>query len=105
MNSYSGNNGINTVFQVGTPGVLPTFASAATTQISILPGFSTTLANSKTGTVYYPFGIWFANPTTLYVDATAAAGETFKVLRTAESGTVLRGVSFAPLGLPFFTHF
>ena len=38
-------------------------------------------------------------------DATAAAGETFKVLRTAESGTVLRGVSFAPLGLPFFTHF
>ena len=214
----SGGNGINTVFQVGTPGVLPTFASAATTQISILPGFSTTLANSKTGTVYYPFGIWFANPTTLYVadegdgvlgnaatgtgglqkwvlvgnswqlaytltaglnlgqtytvpgyptgintvtglnwapapdglrqiagkvnrdgtvtiyavtstvsgsgdqgadpnqlvvitdrlsaaDATAAAGETFKVLRTAESGTVLRGVSFAPLGLPFFTHF
>jgi len=214
----SGSNGINTVFQVGTTEVLPTFASAATTAISILPGFSTTLAKSTTGTVYYPFGIWFANPTTLYVadegdgtlgdaasgtgglqkwvlvgktwqlaytltaglnlgqaytvpgyptginpvtglnwapapdglrqiagkvngdgtvtiyavtstvsgsgdqgadpnqlvvitdkllaaNATAAAGETFKVLRTAESGTVLRGVSFAPLGLPFFTHF
>jgi hypothetical protein len=38
-------------------------------------------------------------------NATAAAGETFKALRTAASGTVLRGVSFAPLGLPFFTHF
>jgi hypothetical protein len=38
-------------------------------------------------------------------DATVAAGEIFTVLRTAESGTALRGVSFAPLGLPFFTHF
>ena len=214
----SGGNGINTVFQVGTTGVLPTFATAATTKISILPGFSTTLANSTTGKVYYPFGIWFANPSTLYVadegdgtladaasgtgglqkwvlvgnawqlaytltaglnlgqaytvpgyptginpvtglnwapapdglrqitgkvngngtvtiyavtstvsgsgdqgadpnqlvvitdklsaaNATEAASEKFKVLRTAESGTVLRGVSFAPLGLPFFTHF
>jgi len=63
----SGGNGINTVFQVGTPGTLPSFATAATIPITILPGFSTTLANSTTGTVYYPFGIWFANPTTLYV--------------------------------------
>jgi hypothetical protein len=31
-------------------------------------------------------------------NANAVVGETFKVLRTAESGTVLRGVSFAPLG-------
>jgi hypothetical protein len=197
--------------------VLPTFASAATTEITILPGFSTTLAKSTTGKVYYPFGIWFANSKTLYVadegdgkladaatgtgglqkwvlvgntwqlaytltaglslgqpyavpgyptgtnpvtglpwapepdglrqiagkvnrdgtvtiyavtstvsgsgdqgadpnrlvvitdklsaaNATAVAGEEFKVLRTAESGTVLRGVSYAPLGLPFFTH-
>jgi hypothetical protein len=213
----SGSNGINTVFQVGTTGELPTFASAATTEITILPGFSTTLAKSTSGTVYYPFGIWFANSTTLYVadegdgtladaatgtgglqkwvlvgntwqlaytltaglslgqtytvpgyptginpvtglnwapapdglrqiagkvnrdgtvtiyavtstvsgsgdqgadpnqlvvitdklsaaNAAAAAGEKFEVLRTAESGTVLRGVSYAPLGLPFFTH-
>jgi hypothetical protein len=78
----SGGNGINTVFQVGTPGVLPTFASAATTQISILPGFSTTLAKSTTGTVYYPFGIWFANPTTLYV-----ADEGDGVLGHAAAGT------------------
>jgi hypothetical protein len=63
----SGSNGINTVYQVGIPGTLPTFSSAPTTQISILPGFSTTLAKSTNGTVYYPFGLWFANATTLYV--------------------------------------
>jgi hypothetical protein len=61
----SGSNGINTVVQVGTTGVLPTFASAATTGISILPGFPTTLA--KTATVNFPFGILFADPATLYV--------------------------------------
>lgn len=63
----SGSNGINTVYQVGDSGRLPSFATALTTRITIPPGFSTTLANSKTGTVYHPFGIWFANPTTLYV--------------------------------------
>jgi hypothetical protein len=78
----SGSNGINTVFQVGTTGVLPTFATAATTTISVLPGFSTTLANSTTGKVYYPFGIWFANPSTLYV-----ADEGDGTLADAASGT------------------
>jgi hypothetical protein len=34
-------------------------------------------------------------------NATEAASEKFTLLRTAESGTVLRGVSFAPFGLPF----
>jgi hypothetical protein len=78
----SGSNGINTVFQVGTTGGLPTFATAATTTISILPGFSTTLANSTTGKVYYPFGLWFANPSTLYV-----ADEGDGTLADAASGT------------------
>ncbi|HEX4199887.1 MAG TPA: hypothetical protein VHY59_00090, partial [Chthoniobacterales bacterium] len=32
-------------------------------------------------------------------NATEAAREKFRLLRTAESGTVLRGVSFAPVGL------
>jgi hypothetical protein len=79
VNAYSGNNGravilhnwvyymADTVYQVGDAGRLQSFATAATTRITILPGFSTTLANSKTGAVYHPFGIWFANPTTLYV--------------------------------------
>ncbi len=59
----SGSNGINSVYQVGTAGTLPTGGAT----ISILPGFSTTLANSTTSPVSHPFGIWFANATTLYV--------------------------------------
>jgi uncharacterized protein YegP (UPF0339 family) len=62
----SGGNGINTVYQVGTPGSLPTLANAATTPIVVLPGFPTLLATSATG-VSHPFGLWFANATTLYV--------------------------------------
>jgi hypothetical protein len=48
----SGGNGINTVYQVGVAGALPTFATAANTQISVLPGFSTTLAKSTTGSIH-----------------------------------------------------
>lgn len=71
----SGGNGINTVYQVGSQGVLPTgdLATLAKTPIRILPGFPITLAagaDPTTGTptpVLYPFGIWFANDSTLYV--------------------------------------
>ncbi len=62
----SGGNGVNTVYQVGTPGSLPTDATAATTPISILPGFPTLSAKSTSG-VQNPFGIWFADANTLYV--------------------------------------
>jgi len=69
----SGGNGINTVYQVGNAGVLPTPADAATVPITILPGFPTTLASgtAQDGTtghpVMFPFGIFFANASTLYV--------------------------------------
>ncbi len=70
----SGSNGINTVYQVGTQGVLPSgdTAALASTPITILPGFPTTLAQgvAPNGTVTpaaFPFGIWFANASTLYV--------------------------------------
>lgn len=63
----SGGNGINTVYQVGANGILPTLGSAANAPINILPGFSTTLASSKTGNIFHPFGLFFANSTTLYV--------------------------------------
>jgi hypothetical protein len=71
----SGGNGINTVYQVGAQGVLPSgdVATLATVPITILPGFPHTLAagaDPTTGAVtpvLYPFGIWFANPNTLYV--------------------------------------
>jgi uncharacterized protein (TIGR03437 family) len=61
----SGSNGINTVYQVGDTGSLPTLANAANTRISILPGFPVTLARNAGAS--NPFGIWFANATTLYV--------------------------------------
>lgn len=62
----SGGNGINTVYQVGSAGMLPTGTAAdlAKVPITILPGFPNTLASTSTS---FPFGIWFANATTLYV--------------------------------------
>jgi hypothetical protein len=71
----SGGNGINTVYQVGNKGVLPSGNTAALEKlpITILPGFPTTLASgvaldgSKGNPVAFPFGIWFANAETLYV--------------------------------------
>jgi len=70
----SGGNGINTVYQVGNAGVLPSgnTATLAALPITILPGLYDTLASgvSSTGVatpVNYPFGIWFANANTLYV--------------------------------------
>jgi hypothetical protein len=69
----SGGNGINTVYQVGNVGELPTPSTASSAPITILPGFPTTLASgvAQDGTgghaVAFPFGTWFANETTLYV--------------------------------------
>ena len=71
----SGGNGINTVYQVGNAGVLPIgdVATLAALPITILPGFPNTLASGVDPTtkavtpVAYPFGIWFANASTLYV--------------------------------------
>jgi hypothetical protein len=71
----SGGNGINTVYQVGAQGVLPSGdeATLATVPIKILPGFPVTLAAGVDPTtnvatpVMYPFGIWFADENTLYV--------------------------------------
>ena len=64
----SGGNGINTVYQVGQAGVLPSGSPAelAALPITIPPGFPTTLASDGT-TAIYPFGSWFANATTVYV--------------------------------------
>ncbi len=62
----SGGNGVDSVYQVTVPGGATNVASAAAqTTISILPGFPTTLASGTP--TFFPFGIWFANATTLYV--------------------------------------
>ena len=69
----SGGNGVDTVYRVSPPGGgLPTAATAGTTTIAPLAGFPTFLANATTPPTafpygFQPFGIWFANPTTLYV--------------------------------------
>jgi hypothetical protein len=69
----SGGNGINTVYQVGDAGTLPTLANAPggnllSVPITILPGFPTGLAsNTAPPLPRFPFGIWFADATTLYV--------------------------------------
>jgi uncharacterized protein (TIGR03437 family) len=63
----SGSNGIDTVYQVGNAGSLPTLANAASAPITVLPGFPTAAAKTAGAANDYPFGIWFANATTLYV--------------------------------------
>jgi hypothetical protein len=68
----SGGNGVNTVYQVTAPhGGLPLLTESANSTISILPGFPTNLAadivEGDPTTEFYPFDIFFANATTLYV--------------------------------------
>ena len=74
----SGSNGIDTVYQVGTAGTLPT--GGASTPLTVLPGFPTLAASAQTCTVtncssyFAPFGLFFANSTTLYVADEGNAG-------------------------------
>ena len=94
----SGSNGINTVYQVGSAGVLPTGTAAdlATVPITILPGFPNTAASTSTA---FPFGIWFANANTLYV-----CDEGDGVLVTpAVNGNVADAQSLATAGLQKWT--
>jgi hypothetical protein len=63
----SGSNGINTVYQVGPSGALPTRDTASSTTFSILPGFPSNPSVNSGANGFYPFGLWFANATTLYV--------------------------------------
>ena len=102
----SGGNGINTVYQVGTAGVLPTVGNAPGTPpnlknepITILPGFPTTLASGegldlKMGhPVSFPFGVWFADANTLYVcdegDGTLVPGQMINgQLNVADAATL-----------------
>ena len=98
----SGGNGINTVYQVGNAGSLPTGSTPdlAGTPITILPGFPTSLASGvdqqgNPAPVAFPFGIWFANSKTLYVcdegDGT--------LVTPAVNGNVADAASLATAGL------
>jgi hypothetical protein len=97
----SGSNGINTVYQVGNPGVLPTGDSSTlkTVPITVLPGFPTSLASGlgldgQTGhPVSFPFGLWFADSKTLYVcdegDGTLVTGQTINGKTNVASAATL----------------
>jgi len=94
----SGGNGINTVYQLGAPGVLPTTGNAPSGGLinepeTILPGFPDTSASTASPGGAYPFGMWFANPTTLYVcdegDLIYTANQTIDgQVNVADAGTL-----------------
>jgi hypothetical protein len=94
----SGGNGINTVYQLGTPGTLPTTANAPAGGLNnepytILPGFPNTSASTASPGGDYPFGIWFANANTLYVcdegDLIYTANQTINgQMNVADAGTL-----------------
>ena len=114
----SGSNGVNTVYFIDTTGkacpiggvgvpvpgaALPTTsipydpATVATTGLTsnmcILKGFNTILA--KTSTDSFPFGIWFANPDTLYVADEGSGDNTY----SATSGTYTVAAAQTKAGL------
>jgi hypothetical protein len=94
----SGGNGINTVYQLGTPGVLPTTGNAPVGGLvdepfTILPGFPTSASTTNSPGGYYPFGIWFATESTLYVcnegDLVYTPNQTINgQVNVADSGTL-----------------
>ncbi|MGS0754134.1 PEP-CTERM sorting domain-containing protein [Roseateles sp. GG27B] len=70
----SGSNGINTVYQVGAKGALSNGGSIDNATVSVLPGFNAlsekvaeTKVNGVSNPQGNPFGLWFANSTTLFV--------------------------------------
>jgi hypothetical protein len=87
-----GSNGIDTVYQVGNAGALPTLATAAAAPITVLPGFPTVSAKTAGATNDYPFGIWFANATTLYV---ADEGDGTVAVKLTASGIAANTVQVA----------
>jgi len=80
----SGSNGIDTVYQVGSTGSLP--AASPSTPINVLPGFNTSPAKTDTDGPH-PFGLWFANSSTLYVaDEGSGAATDFGASPTTQAG-------------------
>jgi hypothetical protein len=70
------------------PGLAPTNAA-------ILKGFPTAIAKNATDASDYPFGLWFANPTTLYVADEGAGDNTYD----ATTNTFTAAAASATAGL------
>jgi hypothetical protein len=68
----SGSNGVDTVYTVPS---LPTVANAASTTISMVPGFPTDSAKA-TGGNFTPFAVFFADDNTMYVTDEASGNAT-----------------------------
>jgi hypothetical protein len=82
----SGNTGVDSVYQVGTAGSAPTLTAESNT-ISILPGDLNTALAKNNLTTPHPFGIWFANSTTMYVaDEGAGVPTDFGANPTTQAG-------------------
>jgi hypothetical protein len=114
----SGSNGVDTVYFVDTTGKacpngvgvpqpgaqLPTAplsydpstlaADGLPSNMCILSGFPTTLAKSSSSTAF-PFGIWFANPTTLYVADEGSGNNTY----SSATNTYTNAAASASAGL------
>jgi hypothetical protein len=113
----SGGNGIDTVYFLDTTGTacpgtgvgvpvpgapLPTTDIAASltstglaSNMCVLKGFPTALAKSATDASDYPFGLWFANPTTLYVADEGAGDNTY----STTTGTYTAAAASTTAGL------
>ena len=115
----SGSNGVDTVYFVDTTGTacpngvglpatgakLPTTSipydpntiasTGLTSNMCILKGFNTALAKNANDASSYPFGIWFANPHTLYVADEGAGDNTFD----ATTGTYSAAAASTTAGL------
>ena len=68
----SGSNGVNSVYQVGGTGALANGGSLSNATITILPGFNALSekvaeASATLTATPHPFGIWFADASTLFV--------------------------------------
>src|SRR5271165_142863 len=119
----SGGNGVDTVYFLDTTGTacpngvglpvpgakLPTTGLSydlATLQtgglpsnMCILKGFPTALAKSATDASDYPFGIWFANPTTLYVADEGAGDNTYATATSGSNGLYSAAAASTTAGL------
>jgi len=90
----SGSNGIDTVYQVGPAGMTASTTNPTATAsgaLTVLPGFSTVLAKTTptaADPVNHPFGLFFANSTTLYVaDEGSGAASDISGSLTGENGS------------------
>ena len=115
----SGSNGVDTVYFVDTTGkacpngvgvpqpgaALPDSPlsfdptqlqkSGLPSNMCVLSGFPTTLAKSSSSTAF-PFGIWFANPTTLYVADEGNGSATFSTATGTFTDNAATGLPWSP---------